>query len=429
MNLKIINKIKNSSPDKKRLLDNFLSLGALQIMMYIIPLVTLPYLSRVLGVEKFGLVFFAYAFAQYFNILTDFGFGLSAVREIAVNRENPEKISEIFSAVMLIKAFLLIISFLIMAIIVFSFEKFRTDWLMYLYTFVMVIGNAFYPVWFFQGIERMKYITFLNIMAKLIFLALIFVFVKKSSDYTIVPVLNSLGFLVSGLLGFFIALKQFKVKLYIPRFKILKTQFKHSAEFFLSRVSVSLYTNTNAFFLGVIDSNVMVGYYVAAEKLYQAFDGIFLPINNVLYPYISKYKNINLYKKIFYISIIVNIIICVFMFIFAKDIVTIFYGSEMIKSANILRIFMVTILFLCPAVMLGYPLLAALGHSKEANLSVIVGSVVHISGLVILFYIGKISVYSIAFMVLLTQIFVFSIRTYNVKKYNLWNLNLEERNY
>ena len=148
--------------EKKRLLENFLSLGALQIISYVIPLITLPYLARVLSVGNFGLVFFAFAFMQYFIILTDYGFGLSATREIAVNRHNKNNISNIFNSVTCIKALLLLVSFFTLLVSICFIPKLRTDWIVFILSFFMVVVNAIYPVWFFQGMERMKYITFLN---------------------------------------------------------------------------------------------------------------------------------------------------------------------------------------------------------------------------------------------------------------------------
>ncbi len=405
--------------EKKTLLENFLSLGALQIVSYVIPLINLPYLSRVLGVERFGIVFFAFAFMQYFIILTDYGFGLSATREIAINRHNKNNLSNIFSAVTCIKLALLILSFAILCIMLVFIPKLQQNWIVFLLSFLMVVGNAIYPVWFFQGMERMKYITFLNILSKTIFLVLIFIFVKKSDDYIIVPLLNSLGFLVSGAIGMYFAIKELGAKLYLPKWNAIKKQFKYSTEFFLSRVSVSAYTNTNTFCLGLIGSNVMVGYYVAAEKIYNAILGLQGPLNDALYPFVAKNKDISLYKKILVLTSIANVCFCILTCVFAKYIITIFYGEEMLNAYKILIIFCVAIFVTLPSRLLGYPLLGALGHTKEANGSVIIGSVIHIIGLLALFVTGKMNIYTIAIMVAITESFVFIIRWYYVYKYKL----------
>lgn len=405
--------------EKKTLLENFISLGALQIVSYVIPLINLPYLSRVLGVERFGIVFFAFAFMAYFIMLTDYGFGLSATREIAVNRHNKNNLSNIFSAVTFIKLCLLLVSFLILCLMIIFIPKLHENWLVFLLSFLMVVGNTIYPVWFFQGMERMKYITFLNILSKTIFLVLIFVFVKKSDDYIIVPLLNSLGFLISGAIGMYFAIKELGAKLYLPKWQTIKKQFKYSSEFFLSRVSVSAYTNTNAFCLGLIGSNIMVGYYVAAEKIYNAMNGIQLPLNQALYPFVAKHRDIKTYKKWVSIALICNLFICGFVFLFAKQFITIFYGTDMAEAYKILRIFCIVVIITFPSILLGYPLLGALAHTKEANGSVIIGSIIHIVGLFTLFIIGKMNVYSIALMVLVTESIVFGTRAYSVWKYKL----------
>lgn len=411
--------------EKKRLVENFLSLGALQIVSYVIPLLSLPYLSRVLGVEKFGLVFFAFAFMQYFIIFTDYGFGLSATREIAINRHNKNNLSNIYSSVFIIKLGLLLISFVLLSLMTIFIPKLNENWLVFQLSFLMVVGNAIYPVWFFQGIERMKYITFLNILSKLIFLVLIFIFVKKENDYIIVPIMNSMGFVVSGIIGMICVFKNFGVKLYLPKWQSIKRQIKYSTEFFLSRVSVACYTNTNTFCLGLIGSNVMVGYYVAAEKIYNAMNGIQLPLNQALYPFVAKNKDIKTFKKWFTLAIICNLFICITVFLFSKQFIILFYGTDMVEAYKVLRIFCIVVIITFPSILLGYPLLGALGYSKIANLSVIIGSVVHILGLIILFLSAHMNIYSIAVMVLITETIVFLIRVVSVYNLKIFNQNKE----
>jgi len=411
------------SADKKRLIENFFSLTILQGVNYILPLITLPYLVRVLGPEKFGLIAFAQAFIQYFNILTDYGFNLSATREISIHRENKEKVSEVFSSVMIIKFILLILSFVIITIIVFSFEKFRRNWLIYYLAFGMVIGQAIFPVWFFQGMEKMKYITFLNVTAKLIFTISTFAFIHKTSDYIYVPLLNSLGFLTSGFLAVWVIIRNFNVRIYVPHLRVLIKYLKDSSQYFLSRVSVSIYTSTNAFVLGLFTNNKVVGYYSIAEKLYIALQQLYYPLVSTLYPYVAHKKNVHLYRKIFKLSILINVIIVFILFILSNYIIEIVFGNELEVSAKVLKILLLSALIVVPSILLGYPFLAALGFANYANISVILGSLLHLLGLGILSALDKISIYSVAFTVIITETFVLTIRLYGVTKHKLWRIN------
>jgi len=277
-----------SSPTRKRLTENFLSLSALQVVNYLLPLVTLPYLVRVLGPEKFGLIAFASAFIGYFTILTDYGFNLSATREISIHREEKEKVSEIFSSVMIIKFFLGISSFFILGLILAFIPKFGNDWLVYLFTFGMVLGNILFPVWFFQGMERMKHIAILNIVAKGIFTVCIFIFIRKIADYLYVPLINSVGFLVAGGLSLRIVSKDFRVKFILPTIEAIKHQLKEGWHVFISTMAISLYTVSNAFILGLFTSNTIVGYYSASERIIKATQGLLTPVSQTVYPYISQ---------------------------------------------------------------------------------------------------------------------------------------------
>jgi len=268
-NINMLDKIKRltNTEDKRRLLSNFMSLSVLQGANYVLPLITLPYLVRVLGPERYGLIAFAQAFIQYFNILTDYGFNLSATREISIHRNNAQKVSEIFSSVMIIKLGLLVLSFVIMSILVFSFWKFRQDWLIYYLTFGMVVGQVLFPVWFFQGMERMKYITYLNITARLIFTVAIFVFIRQASDYIYVPFFNFIGSLVAGVLALSIVFKDFNVNFKLPSMADIKYQLKEGWYIFISQVAISGYTSSRLFAVGLFTDNTITGYYAIAEKL------------------------------------------------------------------------------------------------------------------------------------------------------------------
>ena len=328
-----------NTDDKKRLLSNFFSLSILQTFTYILPLLILPYLVRVLGVEKFGLVMFAQSFIMFFNILVDYGFNLSATREVSINRENKEKLTEIFSSVMIIKLFLIIISFIVLSIIVFSLEKFSNHWDLYLLTFLMIIGQALFPVWYFQGLEKMKHITIVNITSKLIFTIAIFIFIKNENDYIIVPLLNGLGFICGGMYSLWIIKKHFAQKFAFQTMKTIMIHFHDSSQFFLSRFSVSIYTSANAFILGLFTNNIMVGYYAIAEKLYLALQGIYNPIVNTVYPYLSKTKNILFYKRLFFCIFVVNIISILFIYLFSSELIYIMFEITNLEVNRVLLIF------------------------------------------------------------------------------------------
>ncbi len=286
----MLNKIKNiaNTEDKKRLLSNFFSLTVLQGANYILPLLTLPYLVRVLGVEYFGLLAFATAMIAYFNIITDYGFNLTATREISIHRDDKDKVLEIFSSIMSIKFILMIFSFILMTILVFSFEKFSQNWEVYFLTFGTVIGQVLFPVWFFQGMERMKYITYLNILAKSIFTVAIFVFIQEQSDFWIVPLLTSIGFIIAGIWSLVLLKKEFEIKFVFQKIETLKYYLVDGWHVFLSRIYVSLYTTTNVILLGLFTNNTAVGYYSIAEKIVVAIGGLFEPANQTIYPYLAK---------------------------------------------------------------------------------------------------------------------------------------------
>jgi PST family polysaccharide transporter len=409
--------------DFKTILNNFFSLTLLKVLTYILPLITFPYLIRVLGVEKFGLIMFAQATMYYFEIVVDFGFNLSATREVALNAKKVNKLNEIISAVFSIKCFLLIISFLILFTVLSIFDRFTDDYLIYYYSFLKVIAITFFPVWFFQGIEKMKYVTYINIVSKCIYTVLIFVFIQTESDYLLVPLINGFGFFIGSLLALYYVFKHFKHVFVFNSFAIIKQHFIDSSMFFLSRVSVSLYTSSNTFVLGLVASNLTVGYYAIAEKLYMVIRQLYQPIVQVIYPYISKSKNLVFFKKLYPVVVLLNFIGVYILWVFAPELIYLVSKEYFLESIKVFRILLVVSCIVVPSILIGYPFLAALGFKNEANYSTIIGSLFHVVILGILYFSNLINMYNIVYLLLATESIVLLYRYYAVYKNKLFQIS------
>ncbi|MCS7232174.1 MAG: flippase [Elusimicrobiota bacterium] len=420
----LLETIKNwlQSKTKRVLLENFLSLSFLQVANYIFPLITLPYLVRVLKPEKYGLIAFANSFISYFMILTDYGFHLSAPREISINRDNKKKLAEIFSSVMVIKFFLMFLSLIIMTGIVFLFEKFRQDWLLYYLTFGMVLGHVMFPSWFFQGIENMKFITLLNIFAKFVFTILIFVFVKKQKDYYLVPFFNSLGFIIAGMLGF-VFVRNLNVKFFIPKLKDIIYYLKEGFYIFISTIAISLYTISNTFILGLFADNTTVGYYAAAEKVIKAIQSLLTPLSNTFYPYISKIVNESkqfsmvLIRKFAFIVGLTTFLISLAVFMFADSIVIIFLGNYYYDSIIVLRILSFLPFIIGLSNVFGVQTMLPFNFKKAFSNILTIASLVNIVMASLLGFIYK--HIGISFSVLMTETFVTISMFYYLHKKNI----------
>lgn len=200
---------------KSRLFENFVSLGIVQGLNYLLPLITIPFLFNQLGVENYGLVNFSFAFIQYFIILTDFGFGLSGTRYVAAHRSDRVLTNRFLNSACLSRLGMCLLSFLILLVCIFTIPAFEHHKLFTILFFGQVLGNCLNPVWFFQGMEKMKFNTILNITTRLISILPLFVVVREPDDYIYIPICYSSGSIISGILSLLFIRKNFGMYFYL----------------------------------------------------------------------------------------------------------------------------------------------------------------------------------------------------------------------
>lgn len=367
--------------EKRRFLGNFFSLATLQGLNYILPLLTLPYLVRILGAEKFGLLAFATAIIGYFIVLTDYGFNFTATREVSLHRDNNEKLNEIFSSVMIIKFLLFVVSLCILSLLILCFNKFNADpWLYYL-TFGTVLGQILFPVWFFQGIEQMRYITIVNIASKVLFTIAIFLMVKHSSDYLLVPLLTSLGAIFAGFYSLILIRKNFNIRFKFQKMNVILSYLKGGSNLFLTSALGNLLTSSGTVILSVVSTNTVVGYYSAAEKLFRAIVGLFTPITQALYPIscrkvMDKATAKSYIKKLGMVIGGMALLVGVIVALLSEKIITLVYGVAFQSYSYILAIMMIWLFFGVINNIIGIQYLSASRRDKFYTVSFIVAGLV-----------------------------------------------------
>jgi len=332
-----------------KLAKNFSYLVIVEILMKILPLVTVPYIVKTIGVEKFGIITFVYVFMSYFQLLTNYAFNALATKDISKFRMNIEEYSKVFWAIMINKTLLGLFSLVLFTIIVFYIPKLHSEWIVYVFSLGMLFNQILFPIWFFQGMEEMKYIAIFTFISRLLYTISIFIFINDENDYILIPLLNSLSLILIGIVSLIFLFKRFNIVLALPSRKMLRDYFIDGWHLFVSYITNSLYTQSNIILLGTISDYVVVGIYSLATTILGAFIQVVSQFNKVIYPRLAQYadQSIKLQiesKKFLKFYIIALIIISVGIFIFSNILITLLFGSGHEQSIEILKILSVTLI-------------------------------------------------------------------------------------
>lgn len=336
----------------RQVIENFFSLSVLNAVNIVLQLITLPYILSVVGKANYGIYSYVFMVVQYIILFSTYGFNYSATKMVSQHRNDNAAVTRIYNAVIGCKMLIAIV--LVVAVVLCSGWVFEEEigFMMFLLGTGMIVGDILNPVWLFQGMEKMKFMTLVNSSSKIIFTVLVFFVVSSVDDFYLLILLNSCGYLLAGVLSVFLAYKQFNVRLRIPRFGDMVAQFKDGGAMFGSTFGMNLYRNAHVLILKHFASNEAVGLFSAAEKVIHGFQSVILPAAQALFPHMSlKFKDksanerLSLMKRVMLPLVGLSLATALFVYIFAPWISGILCGEEFSECVPLIRIMSLVIIF------------------------------------------------------------------------------------
>lgn len=420
----VANIIRNNSDDGKIKKEDkvlFFNTVMLYIMMastFIFPLLTFPYLTRVLGTENYGVVVLSNAVMQYFQLLIDFGFILSGTAICSKERNNKEKLQRIVSSIVYGKLLLSLIGLIIVIIISFALNLFEGKELFIICSYIPLILTSFVPDYLFRGIEKMGIITFRTIVSKFVYTFLIFLLVKQPTSYFYIPFSLFVSNLIIVIWSWSYIVKKLNIRLIVVKFNEIIHHLKESSTFFASRIATTVYSASNIFVLGLYGYNdTELGIYGASNTLINYGKSMFSPIADSLYPYMVKNKNYKLVKKIICVLVPAIIVGCIVLFFISDLFITIMCGKDYLDTVPIFKRMIPILIITLPSYLYGFPMLGSINKNDKANLSVFMGAGFHFVGLVLLYFSNNLSFYNIVYLTTATELLIMIVRIYFFNKY------------
>lgn len=334
----------NSSKDGKTVFANFGYLSLLQVAGYVFPLISMPYLARVIGADGFGKIAFASAIVVWIQTISDWGFNLTATRDVAQNRDNKELVSRIISNVLWARSVLTLLSGIILLLVVLLVPYLRENADIIFVTFLLVPGYILFPEWFFQAIEKMKYTTFFNLFLKLVFTVAVFVFIHKREDYLIQPLLTTIGYLLCGIGALYLIFKKWGYTLYKPQWTEIFETIRNSTDVFVNNLMPNLYNSFSVMLLGFFGGSTANGIYDGGNRFPSIFYQFQSVLSRVFYPFLSRRPDKHsFYAKLNIVSALVGSVILVLI---SPLIIKIMLGDEFEKSVVVMQILSFSVVFL-----------------------------------------------------------------------------------
>lgn len=347
-----------------KILKNFSYLGIVQILNYALPIITIPLVSRALGVDKIGLISYIFSYISYLILFVNYSFSLTAIRKQNQLNDLSLTFSLVFKSQLLLLA--LTLPFLLIALLFIPDLKY--NWFLTCISYIAVLGAFFDKNWIFQYKQDLKLVAIVNVLLKIISVVCIILFIKEKEDYLLYAIILYSVIFLTNIILFFICVKKYEIKILKVRLKEVISFLKEGKTLFFSSVVISLYTSTSTLLLGVYCSNRDVGLYSAASKLIDiAKVFAIMPITQLIYPIVAQKISENVHEGILFVKKIMPIFNFMAILLFIGTIIVgpfmlhLLFGSQFLDAIPILWVLSSTLILILYSTVFGVLLMVNLG--------------------------------------------------------------------
>lgn len=372
-----------------KLIENFSYVTLLQVFVLLAPLITYPYLVKVLGRDLYGVILSAQMLASYASIIIDFGSNNVCAKHVSIHRTDKFKLSEILSSVLFVRVLLFLACFVVYMAIVITIPIYRGYILLFIFTYGLTLNDVLFPQFYFQGIENMKTITLINILTKFFFIGLVFALVHSTDDYLYVPLLYAVGFTMGGIFSLYIIVKQHKVMLRIPSKLQMLYYIKDSSPIFATDLICTIKDKVNYMLVGTFVGMGDVVVYDLGLKFHSLLTKPMGILTTVLLPRFAVTRDIGKLKRVIYLSFIITTTLVVITNIFLSKL-SFFFLNENIDLYPI-RVFLLAPIFVSIGSVISSNLFVAFGYNKFVFYSIIVTTIVYITALFVFLFLGALN--------------------------------------
>lgn len=400
----------------KKTIVNIVMLYGLSAAKLLFPLLTLPYLTRVLSLDGYGAVSYVKSVMQYMQLLVDFGFMLSGVKDVVNTRRDPNKLSQEVFDILLSRILLALGAFAATIVIIFAIPLLRQY---KLYTFLSLVPVALSVLlfdYYFRGIEQMQVITIRYVVMRGISTLLTFVFVKSDSDILMIPILDIVGSFVAVLLISF-NLKKYGLVFKKPNLRSAVTKIKTSAVYFVSNIATTVFGALNTLLIGIFLPTADVALWSVSIQLISAVQTLYIPITDGVYPEMVKHKNLHLIKRILYVFMPVVLLGSVLSAVIAEPLLLLVGGKEYLAAVPVFRYLVPVLVFSFPGILLGWPTLGSIEKQKQVTITTVFAAMFQVVGLAILAVAGFFTLVNIVNLRWITELFLMAMRAGFCVKY------------